>query len=118
MQPEAELQSLCVSWFNLQHRERMILSIPNGALLGGNRFAIVAILKKTGLLKGAPDLFIPEPTKKYHGLWIEMKTPKGKASPEQLEVMQNLKDRGYYTEICRSFEEFKDTVNKYFKGKI
>ena len=114
MRGEDTLQSICIQWFKTQHPKRMILSIPNGALLGGNRFAIIANLKKTGLLKGCPDLFIPETCGEYHGFWIEMKTKKGKVSPEQTAVIASLKDRGYKAEICYSLEEFIEIVNNYF----
>ena len=55
------------------------------------------LLKRMGLRKGASDFFIldSDHEKKYKGLWLEVKTIKGKASPEQIEFMDQVKRRGY-----------------------
>lgn len=46
-------------------------------------------------MKGVPDLFIPHANRFYHGLFIEMKTEKGRLSPEQKEVIPRLEAEGY-----------------------
>ena len=109
---ESKLQQACVTWFRLQYPNKIIFCIPNG----GNRNIITAtILKREGVLKGIPDLFIAEPMNNYSGLFIEMKHGKNKPSKEQVEVMDKLRERGYKVELCYSFDSFVQIVNDYFE---
>lgn len=78
--------------------------------------------------KGYPDLFIPEPRNGYHGLYIELKKDKfevyGKKGKlrnnehlkEQIERMQELEERGYYTSFCWSLTMFLKIWEAYEKG--
>ena len=111
--PEHNLQVRCVVYFRLQYPNEMIFAIPNG----GQRNVIVAKrLKDEGVVKGIPDLCIPYPSRGFHGLYIEMKAGKrGKVSPEQAQVMNKLNSLGYYCAVCRTFDEFKEEVDRYMK---
>jgi len=82
---------------------------------GGKRNYYEAIkLKRMGVSPGFPDIEIPYPSGKYHGLYIELKRKKGgKVSPEQAEWLQYLRDKGYYAEIAHGFEEAKEIVTHY-----
>jgi hypothetical protein len=107
---ESKLQQACVTWFRLQYPNKIIFAIPNG----GNRNVITAtILKREGVLKGIPDLFIAEPNNNYSGLFIEMKHGKNKPSKEQIDIMDKLRERGYKVELCYSFDTFVEMVKKY-----
>lgn len=55
--------------------------------------------KRMGYRKGFPDMQIFEPRGKYHGMFIELKVGKNKASPEQIAWRDALLDRGYYAVI-------------------
>lgn len=55
-----------------------------------------AILKRMGLLAGVPDLFISEPTKHYHGAYIEVKVGFGKVSEAQADFMFRATQKGYF----------------------
>ena len=65
---------------------------------------------KTGLPKGFSDLF-------GHRLWdcrafyLEVKTAKGRASPEQLAFIAAMKKRGAIAAIVRSVEDARLAVN-------
>jgi len=108
---EHQLQCQCVNWFKMQFPKRVIFAIGNGGL----RNLLVAIkLKREGVRAGVYDLFIPEPIKEFHGLWIEMKTGYNKPTKEQQEFMILMEARGYKTKICYSFEEFENCINNYF----
>jgi len=108
---ESKLQSECVKWFRFQYPSKIIAAIPNG----GKRNIITAqLLKKEGVLQGVPDLIIPHPNKIHHGLWIEMKWSKNKPSPQQLQVIEQLRSNGYRVEVCYSFDSFRDVVEDYF----
>lgn len=98
---------------------RYAFAIPNGAALaartsGGKRFSLQAMkLKAEGLKPGVPDLFIPIPRPPYHGLFIEMKFGRNKASEEQLDFLTGLKSLGYRTCICWSEVEAVNEVCSY-----
>ena len=111
---ESKLQQECVKWFRYQYPKRIIFAIPNG----GKRGIITAsIMKAEGVLAGVPDLFIPEPTKYFSGLFIEMKSDTGKLSRNQIAMLSQLAGRGYHVVICRTVTEFMDSVNEYFNQK-
>ena len=78
----------CLKWMH---------HIPNG----GSRNKIEAArLKAQGVKRGVPDIFLPYPSGKYHGLYIEMKYGKGKVSPEQQEFLEYASGVGYKTAVC------------------
>jgi len=69
--------------------------------------------KKMGYCKGWPDLFFAAPYKGFNGLFIELKTPKGKISKEQSEILTRLADLGYKAAICRSADEAIETIERF-----
>jgi hypothetical protein len=72
-------------------------------------------MKRTGYVKGFPDLFIYEPNQDYHGLAIEMKKEKGGVvSPEQKSWQEQLRNRGYASYICKGNEEAIKVIDEYF----
>lgn len=108
---ESKLQAACVKWFRLQYPDTLIFAIPNG----GARNAITgAILKREGVIPGVPDLFVAETNKEYAGLFIEMKSEKGRLTESQKEIHKQLYIAGYCVEVCHSFEEFKQDTLLYF----
>jgi len=116
---EHELQKACVRWFTLQYPEikDLLIAIPNG----GQRNVIVAAkLKAEGAKAGVPDLVLAVPDSPFHwehaGLWIEMKTAKGRLQPSQKEYLKKLAYHGYAVAVCRSFDEFRATVKQYLIG--
>ena len=111
---ESNLQKSCVKWFRLTYRKykHLLFAVPNG----GARSAITgAILKAEGVTRGVADLLLLVPNKKYHGLCIEMKTPKGRQSPEQKQWQKAVEDQGYYYAVCRCFDDFYNLVEWYLK---
>ena len=108
--PESELQKQCVTWFRYCFPGRIIFHVPNG----GKRNKLEAIrLKQEGVLAGIPDLCIPEPSKDYHGAFIELKAGKNSLTDTQREQILKLKDRGYFVEVCRSLDEFIQITGQY-----
>lgn len=112
---EHDLQVSCVQWFRLAKRKEMIFAIPNG---GQRHIAVARKMKAEGVLPGVPDLFIPAPTDKYAGLFIELKVGKNKPTPAQVKIMQDLSEKGYLSVVCYTFEQFVDAVTKYFGNSI
>jgi len=121
---ESKLQIACVTWFRLQYPNEVLFAIPNG----GQRNAITAkILKAEGTLAGVADLFLAKTeiqkldgvgsgyNIRYFGLFIEMKTDKGRQAPSQIEFQKAVEGKGYKYIICRSFDEFKAEIDNYLK---
>lgn len=110
-------------------RRKMILmfAIPNGSyksLTAQKKF------KAEGLKAGVPDLFIPQPNKFYHGLFIEMKKrPKTlkngtksyagiKVSKQQEEWIEKLRGRGYEAVVCYGADEAIELIEDYMETAL
>lgn len=63
-----------------------------------------ARLKRMGVKRGVPDLCLPIPRGKYHGLYIEMKTETGRPTPEQKWWGEKLTGAGYFWEVCHGWQ--------------
>lgn len=61
-------------------------------------------LKREGVKPGVPDIFLPCARGGSHGLFVEMKAPDGRVSPDQHRVHQVLRDEGYAVLVCFSLE--------------
>ena len=112
---ESRLQRGCVRWFRAQYPKlsRNLCAIPNG----GARDAVTgAILKGEGVVAGVADLILFRPSGQFHALCIEMKTPKGRQSPEQMAWEEAVSEQGYKYIICRSLEDFIAQVSSSLKG--
>lgn len=113
---ESRLQQSCVKWFRYQFpRLALVLfAVPNG---GSRRRVEGAIMKAEGVQAGVSDLLLLCPNQEYHGLCIEMKTPKGRQSPSQRTWQQAIESLGYKYTVCRSFNDFRNEVRTYLKTK-
>ena len=72
-------------------------------------------LKATGYLKGVADLLIFESKESYKGLFIEVKTDKGRMTTEQKQFQTNALARGYLCICCKGFDETKNIIDDYLK---
>jgi hypothetical protein len=77
-------------------------SLNGAALAGGGRSW--AILERAGAKKGVPDMLLPVARQGYHGLFIELKHGKNRASAEQLLWIAELERQGYLAVVCREAE--------------
>ncbi len=115
---ESEMQQNVIQWAAMsKHKEilRFLHHSPNG----GKRNAIEAArFKREGVKSGFPDLILPVPVKGYHGLFIEMKAPKGRTTDSQKEWTHFLKLQGYAVYICYSDTEAIETITDYLEGRI
>jgi len=68
-------------------------------------------------LAGIPDLFLPVPTNKSHGLFLEVKAQKGRLSPAQASLCDYLKGQGYRVEVVRSVAQGVELVTGYLCQK-
>lgn len=66
--------------------------------------AEVAADKAMGVKKGVPDLCLPVTRGGFHGLYIEMKTPSGRASEAQRWWVTRLTEQGYRAVVCHGYD--------------
>ena len=76
------------------------------------------ILKRAGLRKGCSDLFIAFPNGFFGGLFIEMKSLKGKLSPHQKEFIELMRGAGFKAVVCYGFEGAMNEVKTYMDESI
>ena len=74
-------------------------------------------MKAEGVLAGVADLFLMVGNEGYHGLFIEMKTKEGRQADTQKIFEFQCEASGYKYAICRSVEEFKETIEDYLEDK-
>lgn len=110
-------QVCLVQWWALQCRrygvqEQCLFAIPNG----GQRNIITAKrMKDEGVRAGIPDLFLAVPKGAFHGLFVEMKKPRGGVvSESQKNCMEMLSNQGYCVAVCQGFMDAKDAIEGYF----
>jgi hypothetical protein len=109
---EANQQEIVVKYLRLAYPDALYC-----ASAGGMRTSYLQAIKmkRTGYVKGFPDLFIYEPRGEFHGLAIEMKKVKGsKIEPEQVQWQEQLRNRGYCSYICKGNEEAIKVIDEYF----
>lgn len=107
---EHHIQEAVVNWVKYQYPDIAFTCAPGNAknALQGVRN------KKMGYCKGWPDLFFARPSNGYYGLFIELKTDKGKLDKESQEpLLKKLNDLGYKAVVCRSFEEAEKIIKNY-----
>lgn len=112
---ESDLQIRCVKWFayQYQHLRPLLFAVPNG----GRRDARTgAILKAEGVHAGVSDLLLLYPSRKYHGLCIEMKKKDGYQRPSQKEWQEAVEEQGYKYIVCRTIDDFIEEVNEYMNN--
>lgn len=61
-------------------------------------------LRLMGVRRGVPDLHLPVPRGRYHGLYIEMKTESGSMTEDQKWWMKELKGQGNAYALCHGWE--------------
>lgn len=91
---------------------KLLHAIPNG---GHRNLAVAGKLKAEGVRKGVPDLCWPCPRGPFHGLYIEMKTRKGRPTPEQRDWIAALNAMGYRAVVCHGFEEASHELMEYWQ---
>jgi len=109
---ESNLQVACVTWFRLQFPDyqNLLIHVPNGGYR--NKREAVNLIKQ-GVVRGVPDLFLAVPKKGFSGVWIEMKSEKGKLTEHQAEMIEALERVGYIALVIRSLDEFMKLVSNY-----
>lgn len=92
----------------------LLYAVPNG---GMRHRAIAGQMKAEGAKPGVPDLVLPVARGGWHGLYLEMKRPGGRTSPEQRWWLAQLSEQGYYTAVCYGADEAERTILDYEQGR-
>lgn len=114
---EFQNQTALIEWAS--HRAkiepllRLLYHVPNG---GSRHIAEAVNLKRLGVRPGVPDLHLPVARGGYIGLWIEMKAPGGRTSPEQRWWHAALRDEGHRVEECRDWIAARDIILAYLSS--
>lgn len=117
---EENLQAACVKWFRIQYPQYngLLFHVPNG---GRRNLKEATRLKAEGVVAGVADLILLVPRieegckSMWHALCIEMKKKGGYQSPEQKDWQKKVEGHGYKYAVCRSLDEFIDTVEAYLR---
>lgn len=102
-------------------------AIPNGGARGdsaASRAIRGGQLKAEGVRNGVADLFLPWPSRQWHGLYIELKAPSkrpkrdgaGGLSAEQTAFATYARSVGYGWVVCYSWREAADMLRKYIES--
>jgi hypothetical protein len=92
---------------------KLLFAIPNG---GKRDKREAARLKREGTRAGVPDVCLPIPKGNYCGLWVEMKSGKGKLSDNQKKWKEQLESWGHKVAVCYGWEEAKECILEYLKS--
>lgn len=118
---ESQSQRALITWWKYAHRglgvpwEHLLFAIPNQG--GRGRETEGGRLKAEGLRAGVSDLFLAVPRGGYAGLFIEMKTPKGRVSDEQKEFQARAIGQGYWATVARGWDQARAEIEGYLKAK-
>ena len=94
---------------------KLLHHIPNG---GKRSKAEAGRFRAMGVKSGVPDLFLPVPRGKFHGLWIEMKRTKdGKLSENQKWWLKALNSLGYSAQVAYGAEQAIRQLEEYLNLK-
>lgn len=122
---EHEIQAAIVEWANnIEFKLALINSRKVGEFLikipneGKRSFYVGKKFKKEGLRKGAFDLFLAIPVlmgigSLSHGMFIEVKSKKGKLSNEQYFFQEAMINNGYRCAMVKTVDEGIQAIKEY-----
>ena len=105
---EHEEQVGLVNWFRERFNGVLIFAIPNGEK---RAISVAKRLKAEGVVRGVPDLFIPE-----WNLWVEMKRVQGgRLSPDQKNMISYLESIGQTVIVGKGARHASELILNYVK---
>jgi hypothetical protein len=115
---EKDLQMACVAWLKVAYPK--VYTITSSLQGNINSVGMSMEANNLGYIKGCPDLFLPLPNNKFHGLFIELKngTKGTNVSDNQKEWIKDMNELGYYAVVIRSISDFKELIDNYISNNI
>lgn len=111
---EAQHQATLFKWTLAVRQKYPELKLMHHIPNGGSRDKIEAVnLKRQGVKRGVPDLHLPVARGIYHSLYIELKTEKGKTTPEQDWWIEELSMQGNLCKVCRGWDSARQVIEYY-----
>ena len=115
-QPEAIEQAKVIAWARANENNYPYLWMLHSSLNGLKRTKNAqGKAKQQGMLSGVPDLFLPVKNNNFVGLYIEMKSTKGRVSVEQSRYLKCAAENGYSVVVCYSAVEAINTIKSYLE---
>lgn len=109
---EASEQKVVIEY--CEYRGIELVHIPNE---GKRSPRYGAELKRLGLSKGFPDLFLPKARNGFHGLFIELKRDRSShPTKAQLCWIAKLNREGYYAAVCYGADAAIIEIESYLKN--
>ncbi len=115
---ESNEQIAAMDWLRAQHPKIALHTLHIGNERKATYYAGY-IMKRMGVLRGASDIFMAWPSGGFHGLFVEVKSKRGRPSPDQLAFIERMRSVGYKAEVCYGAEEVINTMQQYigYQGK-
>ncbi len=115
-QPEAAEQEKVIAWAKENENNYLFLRLLHSSLNGVKLSkAQAGKALRQGMKKGVPDLFLPVKQGGFSGLYIEMKSAKGRISIEQSKFLKDVSDNGYAAFVCYSANEAIKRIEDYYQ---
>ena len=105
------------AWEQGTHPELLLMfHIPNE---GKRSLQRGAMMRRMGLKAGVPDICLPVPRGKWHGMFIEMKRQRGgRLTDEQDGWLKALSRQGYYCVVCKGWESAVKEIKAYLSQQV
>ena len=115
---ESDHQQALFQWSKLMQGQYPELSLLHAIGNGNGRTSVMqgARMKREGVLAGVSDIMLPVARNGFHGLYIELKVGKGKASDNQKWWIAQTTKQGYYSTVCYGWVEASETIKNYLEG--
>ena len=115
-QPEAIEQAKVIAWAKRHEHIYPYLWLLHCSLNGVKMTkAQAGRAIAQGMKKGVADLFLPVKQGGYGGLYIEMKSAKGRISIEQSKFLKAVSDNGYAAFVCYSADDAIKRIEDYYQ---
>ena len=112
---EQAFQRQCVADFRKAYPSIIITSIRNEAQYRPDQKHYGDLANRAGRHKGIADLLVLAPRRGFGALFVELKTPKGRQSGEQLRFAAYCVNNGYMYALARNIDEFWEIVTEYLQ---
>lgn len=88
--------------------------IPNGGSRAGGKVE-GARLKAEGVRAGMPDYHLSVSRGSWPGLFVELKTERGRTTPQQRKQIARLESRGYLVVVAHGWDDARQAISAYLE---